>query len=401
MRITELETIRVSAFPNLIFVRLYTDEKVVGLGETFYGAEAVEAHLHSVVAGYLLGEDPLKLERHSEQLAGYVGFRGSGVETRSRSAVDIALWDILGQVTGQPVFNLLGGQTRPDIAIYNTCAGAGYVNSASGQAVGNWGVKQGRYEDLYAAIHHPGKLARDLLDQGIRGMKVWPFDAYAERSAGHYISSADLNEALARIAEIRDAVGGEMEIMVELHALWDVPSARKIVHALEEFEPMWVEDPVRSDIVGGLQHVAADTPLRIAAGETVGGIADFQTLLAQRALGVVTVDTTWSGGLTTARKVADIAAAHGIPIAPHDCTGPVALTACVHLSAAASNALIQETVRAAYLGWYSTLVEGGASIAAGRVQAPSEPGLGVRLLPDLADRPGSVRRTSRLPKNGK
>ncbi len=394
MRITVLETLRVDSFPNLLFLLLHTDEGLIGLGETFYGAEAVETHLHSVVASYLLGHDPRNRERHAHALAGYVGFQGSGTETRARSAVDLALWDLLGQTSGQPVHMLLGGRTRDDIAIYNTCAGAGYVNAASGQAVNNWGVREGRFEDLHAALTRPGELARDLLDQGIHGMKIWPFDPHAETSYGHSISSAGLRDGLDRVAQIRTAVGADIDVMIELHGLWDVPSARRIVAALEEFEPLWVEDPVRSDIVGGLARVAAGTSLRVAAGETVAGNREVATLLAQGALGVVTVDTTWGGGLTNAKKVADLAAAYGVPVAPHDCTGPVALTACAHLSVSATNVLVQETVRAAYLGWYDTLVEGGPLISRGRLKPPENPGLGVRLLPDLAARPGTTRRVT-------
>jgi galactonate dehydratase len=396
MKITEIETVRVEAFANLTFVRVHTDEGFIGLGETFYGAAAVEAHLHAVVAPYLLGQDPLRLEHHSAQLAGYAGYVGSGVETRARSAIDLALWDILGQVSGQPVYNLLGGRTRDSIEIYNTCAGERYVNEAKGQSVANWGLKDGRYEDLYAAINDPAGLAKDLLDQGVRGMKIWPFDTFAEASGGHSISSRDLAEGLSRVSAIRDAVGSDMDVMIELHALWDVPSARKIISALEEFEPFWIEDPVRSDVIGGLARVAHDTGIRIAAGETVAGVAGFQSLLAAEAVGVVTVDTTWSGGLTTAHKVAGLANSYGIPVAPHDCTGPVALSACVHLATAAPNALLQETVRAGYLGWYSTLVEGGPSIIGGRITASNEPGLGIRLLPDLTGREGTSVRTSRL-----
>jgi galactonate dehydratase len=396
MRITSVESLRVDSFPNLTFVQVHTDEGITGLGETFYGAEAVEAHLHAVVAPHLLGQDPMAREGHARALAGYVGYAGSGVETRSRSAIDLALWDILGQAAGLPVHQLLGGRTRTEIPIYNTCAGERYVNSAQGQAVANWGVRDGRYEDLHAAINHPGLLARDLLDQGVRGMKIWPFDAYAEASRGHAISAAELADGLRKVAEVRDAVGLEMDLMIELHALWDVPTARRIVAALEEFEPFWIEDPVRSDVPGGLARIARETPVRIAAGETIGGLAGFQTLLATESAGVVTVDTTWSGGLTTAHKVAALADAFGVPVAPHDCTGPVALSACVHLATAAPNVLVQETVRAGYLGWYDTLVEGGPVISGGTVRAPLGPGLGIRLVPGLRERPGTTMRVSRL-----
>ena len=242
VRIVGLETLRVDDFPNLLYVRIHTDEGVTGLGETFYGAEAVETHLHAVAAPLLLGEDPLRIEHHAGQLAGYVGYHGSGVETRARSAVDLALWDILGQAAGQPVYNLLGGLSRERIPIYNTCAGSGYVNSARGQAVDNWGVRQGQYEDLHAAIHRPAELAKELWDMGVQGMKVWPFDEYAEASGGHRISPSELAGGLDRIAAIREAAP-EMNVMVELHALWDVPTALTILNALEPYRPFWVEDP--------------------------------------------------------------------------------------------------------------------------------------------------------------
>lgn len=396
MKIVDIETIRVNSFPNLTFVLVHTDQGITGLGETFYGAEAVEAHLHAVAAPLLLGQDPLRIEHHGRRLTGYVGYTGSGAETRVRSAVDVALWDILGQATQQPVYNLLGGATRDSIAIYNTCAGPQYVNSARGQAVDNWGVRPGQYEDLYAAINHPGDLARELLEQGVAGMKIWPFDGYAEASGGHFISPADLREGTSRLSAIRDAVGDDLEIIVELHGLWDVPSARRIVRALEPFEPLWVEDPVRADVVGGLARVARETHLRVAASETLAGLGSFQQLLAAEAVGAVTVDITWSGGLTAARNIAALAAAHGVPVAPHDCTGPVALAACAHLAMAAPNVLIQETVRAGYLGWYSSLVEGGAIVTGGTIRAAEKAGLGIALVPGLRDRAGTTTRSSKL-----
>lgn len=394
MKINGLETVRVEAFPNLLYVRVHTDEGFVGLGETFYGAEAVERHIHSIAAPKLIGEDPARIEHISKSLEGYVGYAGSGVETRARSAIDLALWDILGQATGQPVYNLLGGATRSEIPIYNTCAGGLYVNSAAGQSVTNWGVREGLYEDLHAAINRPAELAQELLSQGITGMKIWPFDAVAEASRGYDFSRREITEGLHRLASIREAVGLDMNLMIELHGLWDVPSASRLLRVLEEFEPYWAEDPVRSDISGGLSKVAANTPIRIAAGETLGGLPAFDRLLAEDAAGVVTVDTTWCGGLSVARKVAAMAEAKGIPVAPHDCTGPVALTACVHLSTAAPNVLVQETVRAAYAGWYGSLVEGGAEIHNGVVRAPSAPGLGIRLREDLLNREGTTRITS-------
>ncbi len=390
MKITSVETVRVRDFPNLIFVQVETDASLTGLGETFYGSAAIEAHVHAIAAPVLLGQDPLRIEWHNKSLAGYVGYSGSGTETRARSAIDIALWDILGKVSGQPLYTLLGGATKPYVPVYNTCAGPNYVRRAEGQAVANWGLAEGQYEDLTATFAEPERLAEELVAANIAGMKVWPFDPFAEASGGTYISPRDIERALEPLRRIRRAVGTQIEIMIELHALWNVPTARQIMKALEEIEPYWVEDPVRLDIVDGLASVADKSPLRIAAGETAGGLRSIKHLLDSRAVDVVTVDVTWTGGITEARKVAALADVYGIPVAPHDCTGPVALTACAHLSTAAPNSLFQETVRAGYLGWYNELVEGVPRIENGRIAVTDTPGLGVELRADLRGRPGTT-----------
>ena len=195
MRITTLETIRVGEFPNLIFVRLHTDAGSVGLGETFFGAPEVEAYLHGTAASRLLGQDPARLEALRIGLQNYVGTRSTGVEARGNSAVDLALWDLLGQGTKRRVVDLLGGETRPSIRAYNTCAGYRYVRATRGQAWRNWGrptegEATGPYEDLDAFLEgRAGALAQSLLAQGITGMKMWPFDEAAYRNGGLHILS--------------------------------------------------------------------------------------------------------------------------------------------------------------------------------------------------------------------
>ena len=247
MKITRIDTLRLDEFPSLVYVLVHTDEGLVGLGETFFFADAVEAHVHAVVAGYLVGRDPGTVELHSRALRGYVGTAGSGAEMRAASAVDIALWDLCGQAAGQPLHRILGGACRDSIRTYNTCAGYRYIRDERGQAVMNWGLPEsspeGPYEDLDAFLHRADELARDLLAQGITGMKIWPFDPYAEASLGHDISTADLDRALEPVRKIRAAVGPAIDVMVELHGLWDVPAACRIARALEEFAPFWIEDP--------------------------------------------------------------------------------------------------------------------------------------------------------------
>ena len=400
MKVTAIETIRLEAFPNLIWVQVHSDQGPIGLGESYFGPGAVEAHIHDFIAPYLLGQDPRAVERHAPRLLGYVGKGGSGAEMRAASAVDIALWDLWGQATGQSVCQLLGGPSRESIRVYNTCAGTQYVRNTAAVKTDDFGLSAGPagpdnpYEDLDGFLNRPVELARSLLDMGITAMKIWPFDFAAEASGGQYISDADLAKALAPFAEISEALGGEMEVMAELHALWDLPSAKRIVGALDPFEPLWIEDPVRMDHLGSLAEVAGEVRAPIATGETLGGKGQFRDLLELDAAGVAIMDLVWGGGLTEARKVAAMCEAWHLPFAAHDCTGPVALTASVHLALAAPNVFIQEIVRAFYFGWYGELVTALPPLEDGHIRAPEGAGLGTKLNPGVAKRPDATVRRS-------
>lgn len=390
MRITRIDTVRTQEFPNLVHVVVHTDEGLTGLGETFFFADAVEAHTHDIVAAYLLGQDPVSIERHAAALRGYVGAAASGAEMRAASAVDIALWDLRGKMLGQPLCDLLGGRSREQIRTYNTCAGEHYVRGRSAQAVQNWGLRDGgfngRHEDLDAFLRHADELALSLLDSGTTGMKIWPFDPYAEATQGHDISGAQLDRALEPVRRIRSAVGHEMDVMVELHALWDVPAAGRIVAALDEFDPYWIEDPVRVTSADALAEVQRATHTPIAVGETLTGLSDFRDLLVRDGPRIVIFDVGWVGGVTTARKVAALAESHERPVAPHDCTGPVVYTAATHLSLHLPNAILQESVRAFWDGWYRDLVTALPVIERGTASAPPGPGLGLDLRPEVFER---------------
>ncbi len=391
MQIAHLRTLRPRAHPNLLFVELATDEGLVGLGEAWFGASATEAYLHAVAAPLLLGSDPLRITENAACLRGYVGNRGSGAETRGRSAIDIACWDLLGKASGQPLHALFGGRCRDSAAIYNTCAGTRYVQSGTEQVSSNWGLDAAsgdaaRYEDLAASIEDPAALARDLLDQGVTAMKVWPFDRFAEASNGHHISNAELEQGLEPLRRIREAVGDRMDLMVELHGLWHAPSARRILLALNEIQPRWVEDPIDMDDADGVARLARDTTVPIAGGETLTGTNGFRRLLELQALDVAIFDAGWCGGITDALAIAALAAAHGAPVAPHDCTGPVGLSVGTHLSVALPHAVAQETTRAFYHGWYADLVDVLPRIADGRIAPPPGDGHGLALCPDALER---------------
>jgi galactonate dehydratase len=400
MKISALETIWLEEFPNLVWLQIHTDEGLIGLGETFFGPKAAAAFIHESAAPRLLGKDPLRIDRLSRALIHdyYLGFSGSGAEMRGASAIDIALWDIFGQATGQPIHQLLGGLSRESIRTYNTCAGYRYVRGSSGQMTENWGLdaKQGPYEDLDAFLNRADELAQSLLEQGITGMKIWPFDFAAERWDGNYIAPEELAKALEPFAKIRRAVGDKMDIMCEFHSLWNLPTAKRIFSALEEFDPFWFEDPIKMNNFDALADLAASTNVPITASETVATRPLFREMMSKQAVGIVMLDLSWVGGISEAKKIATMAEAHHLPVAPHDCTGPIVYTASCHVSLNAPNALVQESVRAFYTGWYKELVTELPRMEKGFIQPMQGPGLGTKLLPDIVKRKDAQIQTSRL-----
>ncbi|MFV0385845.1 mandelate racemase/muconate lactonizing enzyme family protein [Paracoccus sp. (in: a-proteobacteria)] len=385
MKITSIETVRIAERPNLIWVLVHTDEGLTGLGESFYGAAAVEAHVHEWIAPRVIGQNPLQIDRLAAELTGYLGFRSSGAEMRGNSAFDIALWDLFGKATGQPVAQLLGGFTRDAIRTYNTCAGSEYVKKTTGQNVANYALDDDNcgYDDLNGFLHRADELALSLLEEGITAMKIWPFDIAAEKSRGQYISSTDLKAALNPVEKIRAAVGDRMDVMIEFHGMWQLLPAMQIARALQPYDTFWHEDPIKMDSLSSLRRYAEASVAPISASETLATRWGFRDLLETGAAGIVMLDISWCGGLSEARKIAAMAEAWHLPVAPHDCTGPVVLAASTHLSLNAPNALVQESVRAFYRTWYRDLVTTLPEVKDGMITVPPGPGLGTELNPDL------------------
>ncbi|MDE2515556.1 MAG: mandelate racemase/muconate lactonizing enzyme family protein [Rhodospirillales bacterium] len=401
MKITALETIQLPHLGNIVWLRLHTDQGLIGLGETFRGADAVARFLHKEAAPLLLGRDPSAIDAISKQMTEpYLGFRSSGVEMRGASAVDIALWDLAGQATGLPIHQLLGGLSRPSIRTYNTCAGYTYNKGGAARraiAVGTTEQgEEGQYEDQIAFNRDAGALAESLLAQGITAMKIWPFDPLAVASGGNFIHRADLDRALTPFRQIRDAVGDRMEVMVELHSMWDLPSALAIARGLREFRPFWAEDPIKMQDPVALANYARRSGLPVCASETAAGRAQFLDFLRHDAVDYVMLDISWCGGISEAKKIATMAEAFQRPVAPHDCTGPVVFAASIHLAMNAPNAIFQESVRAYYTGWYRDLVTVMPRIENGQIFPLPGPGLGLALAPDVLTRADAIIQRTRL-----
>jgi L-alanine-DL-glutamate epimerase-like enolase superfamily enzyme len=392
MKITALETIQLPHLDNILWVRVHTDEGLIGLGETFRGADAVARYIHKDVAPLLIGRDPLAIDAISKQLTEpYVGFRSSGVEMRAASAVDIALWDLFGKAAGLPVHQLLGGLSRPKIRTYNTCAGYTYNKRGQRRYIGDKDEgAEGPYEDQIAFHRDAGALAQSLLEEGITAMKIWPFDPFAVASGGNFIHKADLDTALQPFRQIRDTVGNAMEVMVELHSMWDLPSALAIARGLQEFRPFWAEDPIKMQDPDALAIYVQRSGLTVCASETAATRSQFLELLRRGAADYVMLDVSWCGGLSEAKKIATMAEAFQRPVAPHDCTGPVVFAASIHLSLNLPNAIFQESVRAYYSSWYRDLVTVMPRIEAGHIFPFEGAGLGLELSPFVLDHPEAV-----------
>lgn len=388
MKITKIETIRVREHPRLVWVQIHTDTGLVGLGETFYVPRAVEAVIHDVAAPVLLGEDPVDIERHWHALFHITNYWGyAGAEMRAISALDIALWDIVGQSTGQPIYNLLGGRVRDRIKTYNTCASYGAI-------------------DDYTAFHeHAGELAQSLLAEGITAMKIWPFDQFAAAATptrvdtrgslhvpldyytvGQHITPEQIERGLESVKQIRQAVGNRMEIAIELHARWNLPSAIRIARALEPYDVLWFEEALTPDPVDDLARLVQETRVPICVSERLFTRYAFRQVLERKAAHIVMPDIIWTGGISEGKKIATMAEAYHLPIAPHDCTGPVNVFACLHLCASCPNTLLMESVRAFYRGYYDEIVTPNLDVRDGYLHFPTTPGLGTRLRPEVFTR---------------
>ena len=439
MKITAIETVRCAWYPRPVWVQVKTDEGTVGLGETTGGPGAVEEVIHSDFAPLLIGADPLDVEGLQSALMRRTRvWRTRDAAVRAVSAVDVALWDVAGQAKGEPVWRMLGGKARDSIRVYNTCASAAYAvrsgegagrlsqPAPSGQVAAGFpspsqGEGQGEgeapsppkisemvsksksksakslfpvHDDLQWFLTDAGGLAESLLAEGFTAMKIWPFDQFADANGGHYISGEQVQRGLEPFRRIRDRVGDRMEVAAEVHSAWSLAAATRIVDALNEFDLMWVEDPVGAQDVEALAQIARISRNPVAASESLATRQAYVELFDRGLVRVCMLDVCWVGGLTEARAVASMAQSARVPLTPHDCTGPVNLMAGLHLAIHAPNALVQETVRSFNAEVYPRVVDRLPRIEGGAAHAPEAPGLGMALRQEFLNDPQTRVRTT-------
>ena len=310
----------------------------------------------------------------------------------------MALWDLYAKRVNQPLYQVLGGLSRDRIRVYNTCAGYSYgVKKKGGWKAGQIDYQPEQpYEDFQAFMTDAGELADDLLSQGFTAMKIWPFDGYSNDTNGQFISATELDEGTEPFRKIREKVGNRMDVMVEMHAIWNLSSAKRIAKSVEPTDPFWFEDPVPMDNIDTLAQFRQSTHIATTASEQVASRWAFREMFEKQAMTICMFDISWVGGLSEAKRIASMAHAYHMPVAPHDCVGPVTLMSSVHLSLNAPNALIQETVRAYNATWYKDIVTALPKIDNGYVYAPEGIGAGTELLDTFLKDPATTVKTSDL-----
>lgn len=377
MKIIDVETIvpELELSRPFIFVLVHTDEGVTGLGQT---ADVRTAPIvHDLAERFLIGADPQRITAHWHEIFEWVAYHGyAGAETRALSALDIALWDIKGQLTGRPIVDLLGGVIHDSVPTYNTCGSYRGVS------------------DRQRMLDDPVELARELLADGFTCLKWSPFDKFARETAGQRISGAQLGQVVRTLERIASEFD-EMEFMIEAHGLWASAPAARIVESLGGLPVRWIEDPLAQDNVAEWARLREKSPIPIAGGERLQTRHQLHKLLAAGGVDVVISDITWTGGITEARRIAELADLYGVSFASHGNSGPVNVWAAAHVLTGARNAFAAEIVRVHLQpgsGYFDSVVDGPRVLANARLSAPSAPGLGIRLRDDL---PVRERRSSR------
>lgn len=388
MKITRIETTTCPDIsPALALCRIHTEDGLIGNGESYYIPTAVAAIIHDWMARRLLGASALDIEGHWRFLyERAANFGARGAELRALSAIDLALWDIKGQACGMPVWQLLGGRTQAGVRIYNSSGGTAYGGQRGETRPGGWPGygrigERGPLNDYWMAVHEPAAYARELVEEGIGGVKLWTLDFAAHKPGGPlHASQADIDEGLRPFFAMREAVGDQLELMLDGHGFFQLPMALRIADALREARPLWLEDVVRMDCIDTIRTFRERCGLPLAVSEMMIGAEDYRLVLEKRATDYVMIDPTWVGGISQTLKLADLAQHHNLPVVMHDCTGPLTLLAGVHVGIARANVAWQETLRAHLRLRYPQLVDALPTIEAGRMLAPTEPGLGAKWL---------------------
>jgi len=377
-KITRVETAAVRIVGPCLIVRLWAGD-VYGLGEC-YPSGPVSA-VDAVVTGLmelLVGEDPRDLHRLYEKMRRWHIFNGgqAGTVVTAISGLELALWDLAGKLHQVPVYQLLGGAFRTSVRLYADC-NAGTVDAAGHHLseLGDPASPEGRA--------HFARVAQEALGRGFTALKFDVDDVFGTLRLDDWnrsLSRAQIDRMVGQVAAIRDAVGSQMDLAIDMHARFDVPSAIRAAHALEPFDLMWLEEPVPPENLAALAEVRRSTSVPICAGENLYTRFAFKELFEAGAVDCVMPDVAKFGGLAEGRRVAELAELHYLPFAPHNVSGPVGTVAAAHLCAAVSNFTVLE-YHAMDLTYFEDLATyaAGPVVQDGHVQLTEASGFGIEV----------------------
>jgi galactonate dehydratase len=366
LKITEVRTAEVRVHGYQVHVRIYTDQGIIGQGETTDASEGNVPLIRSF-AGMLIGQDPLNIEAAFERIRTSGIFAGaqSGVYVTALTGIETALWDIAGKALGLPVYQLLGGKVRDRVRVYCDSGGRDMIP-------GNEGSK--------ARI-------KQIQDMGFTGAKLDIDDA---RDPARFdrvnwtANNAEVDRMVASVAFTRESYGKNMDIAVDMHGRYDAGTAKRVAKEMEPFRLMWLEEPVPPDNIDAMREVRESTHTPICCGENIFLRWGFRELFEKRAVDIVMPDFQKCGGLLEARKIADMAHTYFIPVAPHCVTSPIGSMATAQVCAAIPNFLAQEWHWIDSLALWKDWVKEGEIIEKGYITLPDRPGIGVEMNDDGA-----------------
>lgn len=356
VKIVDVVTLPMSTpWRDLTFVKVITDEGLVGYGECRLPNRTRDllAYLEGAKQRHIIGYDPFDIEALVGRMFRDDFVRAGVVASCGIGSVEIACWDIIGKAVGQPVHKLLGGAVRPRIKAY-----------ANG-----WYTVERRPDDFHAA-------ARRVVERGYRGLKLDPFGAgWYEMERAERVRSIDI------VAAVRDAVGPECEILIEMHGRFSPHEAIRISRELEPFEPGWVEEPVPPDNLKALKKAAEGIRLPVATGERLENKWCFRELFELQACDIIQPDITNACGILEGKKIAAMAEVCYMLVAPHNVGGPVSTAAALHLDATLPNFKIQEYFNDFVDAWVKETAIGLPEVdpTDGCFSLPEGPGLGLEL----------------------
>ncbi len=355
MKITRLTTYVVP--PRWLFLKIETDEGLIGWGEP-----VVEGRAHTVAAAvdelsdYLVGNDPLQIEKHWQAMYRGAFYRGGPILMSAIAGVDQALWDIKGKYHDAPIHQLLGGQVRDRIKVYAWVGGD-------------------RPADIVSS-------AQKAVSEGFSATKM---NLTEELQVIDRLSKVD--EAVERIASLRSAVGNTLDIAVDFHGRVHAPMAKVLIKAIEPYNPLFIEEPVLSEQLETMAQLRRSTHIPIATGERLYSRFDYKNLFTLGAADIIQPDVSHAGGITECKKIAAMAESWDLALAPHCPLGPIALAACLQIDAVSQNAFIQEQSQGIHYNQSNDLTDYLSEPSVmhfnnGYVDIPQGPGLGIEINED-------------------